>query len=897
MSFRVGMIAALIGAPLASAAAITAQQPVPSTLVPGVPSDSTHRTVTALGVDRDRRSLGAAQQTVSGDSITTAGETNLVAALAGRATGADVSGTGASGTSVSLLLRGARSATGNDQPLFVVDGVPVANETIAGDQNKIDFGSSLADIDPNDVASITVLNGPNAAALYGSRAQNGAVLMTTKTAAGTRGFTLTARQDYTFESPLRLPVFQTRYALGDNGVYFSGGIGAWGPAVFGTDQVQWWSHGQPALLIAQPNSERDFLVRGHTATTTAAVSAASSRADVRLGITNVGQDGLQPNSGLDLLNTSLSAGIEALPRLSIRVSGQYARRVANQEPVQGLAEDNALATFTLTGSGIDVTHLRTDALTNHQDAFASSFGFDNPYWDAYENSNRDTRDHAIGVLTAGYEFAPWLTASIRTGIDWWHDHDFERDSIIVVDPLPLLNGMAIGTTYREQNSDFLLSSAASLSHAVVMTVDAGAATRGGRTRSITTVSDDFGGFGRFSVISDRVKTNSLYYRTAFSFDSTWFVDATGRKDWTRLGDEFYPSASAAWNFARQAPNASSRGVVSAGKLRASWAQVGGEDGFFGVLDRTTSWEGGVDLGLLRDRMSLETTYYDERTRSRYLAFGGSTGFGSVDPMAVTNRGVELALGATALEHTTGLRWDVGLHFAANHSRVDGSMHGKGLGFVGPHAGIVVGHPYGTIDAEVPVRDSLGRAILTDGFPIDQTVPLGSELPSWVGGLENTLRYKEFSLMVLVDGRHGGHVYSETNAYGTLFGTLASTAALRGSSSLILPGVNPDGTPNTTPINPQFYLEQEARTATFAVYDGSAIALRELRLAYTAQPRVAGRLHLTTLEVAVIGRNLWIHAAAPNFDPQSVLDTGPTQGEEMFGVPSTRSVGLTLKVAP
>lgn len=203
---------------LATAPRLDAQQPVPSTLQPAVApsSDSSHRVVTALGIERDARSVAAAQQTVQGDSIAAAGETNIVSALAGRVAGADVSGTGASGTSVRLLLRGARTGAGNDQPLFVVNGVPVANETINSTEGNdaIDFGSTLADIDPNDVASITILDGPNAAALYGSRAQNGAVLITTKSAAGTRGFALTARQDYTFDSPQRLPQFQTRFALG-----------------------------------------------------------------------------------------------------------------------------------------------------------------------------------------------------------------------------------------------------------------------------------------------------------------------------------------------------------------------------------------------------------------------------------------------------------------------------------------------------------------------------------------------------------------------------------------------------------------------------------------------------------------------------------------------------------
>jgi TonB-dependent SusC/RagA subfamily outer membrane receptor len=895
---------AVLGAIVASAPGVAAQQPVPSTLQSGaaVSPDSSRRAVTALGIERDRRSLGAAQQTVRGDAITAAGEPNLISALAGRVTGADVSGTGASGTSVRLLLRGARTGAANDQPLFVVDGVPVANETISGGDtgDPIDYGSTLADIDPNDVASVTVLDGPNAAALYGSRAQNGAVLITTKSAAGTRGFSLSARQDYTFESPQRLPQFQDRYALGNDGVYSAGGLGAWGPAVYGTGQVQWWSNGQPAPLIAQPNNLRDFLVQGHTATTTAAVSGASSRGDARLGITSVDEGGVQPNSRLSHLNTSLSAGMEVLPRLTIRVNGQYAHFDANQQPVQGVSADDALAAFVFAGSAIDVGHLRMDALTNHADAFSTAFGVNNPYWDAYVNSNANARDHAIGVVSADYRFASWLRASVRTGIDWWHDHEFQRDPLVPEQFMPDGFSVVGGTTYREQNSDFLVSVAHSLGPVVGMSVDAGVATRGGRASDVVTVSDDVGRIGRVTDESNRVKTNSAYGRAGLSFDSTLFLDATGRKDWLVDGPAFYPSVSATYDFVHQSPNGLFGAVVSSGRLRASWAQVGGEASFTS-LDRTTSWEEGADLGFLRDRLVLSATSYDERTLTR--SFFVTLGLPREQSFVTTDRGLEVSVSATALERPDGLQWDLALHFASNRSRVQGPSSLTGIGGIGDPS-FVAGQPYGTIVAYAPVRDSLGRQVVDDGLPVDALRMLGSELPSWVGGLESDLRFKQFSVMLLVDSRHGEHVNSNTNLWGTTFGTLSSTIGMRqhgetiaDGGGIVIPGVNPDGTPNTTAVIPEVYYEFLARDAGFAVFDASEVELSEVRLGYSVRPSLAARLHLTTLEVAVIGRNLFIHSNAPNFDPQSVFDTGAGQGVETFGVPSTRSVGLTLKVVP
>ena len=892
---RACRLAAVLSAALVAAAPmLAAQQTTPATVLPGAPADSSHRAIAALGIERDRGSLGAAQQTVPGDALTAAGETDIVRALAGRVTGADVSGTGASGSSVSLLLRGARTAGGNDQPLFVVDGVPVANQSVSGRNGNIDFGGSLGDIDPNDVASITVLNGPNAAALYGSRAQNGAVLITTKRAARSSGFAVTARQDYTFESAQRLPQFQSRFALGSDGVYSPGGFGTWGPAVYGTEQVQWWSSGQPALLVAQPNDLRDYLVQGHTSTTTTAASAASSRADVRLGISRVGQAGVSPNSGFDRLGTSLSAGMDVLPRLRVRIDGAYTHFDASQQPVQGLDGDNPFQVFLFEGSALDLGRLRTDALTTRQNAFAAAFGTNNPYWDAFVNTNGDSRDHAIGVISADYAFAPWLRASIRSGIDWWHDREFAHD-VLATEPLfTELTGSASATTYREQNSDLLVSVARPLTTTLAVSVDAGLATRGGLTTQATTVSDQLGGLVSLSRISTRAQTNSAYGRLGASVDSTLFVDATGRKDWLATGPEFYPSVSVAYDFVRPTSGGMVGGLVSAGKLRASWAQVGGENRF-ALLDRTISQEEGIDLGFLHDRASLSATYYDERTVSRFLVFAFPSP--AERSLAVTDRGIELALNGAAVKGANGLEWDLGVRFATNRSHVQGRPSLVGINGIGSGS-ILTGHPYGTIVAYAPIRDSLGRMIIEDGIPDDQLQALGSELPSWVGGLESDLRYRQLSLVLLVDSRHGGRVYSRTNMWGTMAGTLSSTLGLRQQGgTIILPGVNPDGTPNTTAISPQGYYEFIAGDANIAGFDGSAIELREIRLAYAVQPRVAARLHLTTLEVAAIGRNLLIHSAAPNFDPQSVFDTGPDQGQEVPGLPSTRSVGLTLSIVP
>ncbi|HEX6039473.1 TonB-dependent receptor plug domain-containing protein, partial [Longimicrobium sp.] len=315
--------------------------------------------VTALGITREEREISTAVQEVEGDELARAGETNLVTALSGKVSGVTITNSNSPGGSSRIVIRGANSISADNQPLFVVDGVPVTNSAGGGGTmgyNAIDYGNVVQDLNPADIESITVLKGPNAAALYGSRAANGAVIITTKSGRGGGGGTVTASSTVTFEEPLRLPDYQNSYGQGFNGRYGyvngkGGGINddydeSWGPRLDNdTSVVQFFSNGQPAPWVSHPNNVRNFFETGRTANTSAAFSYAREGANMRLSVANLDQDGMYPGFKLQRTTVGFNGGADLNDRLRANASVQYVNTDANNRPAQGYGPDNVMWQF------------------------------------------------------------------------------------------------------------------------------------------------------------------------------------------------------------------------------------------------------------------------------------------------------------------------------------------------------------------------------------------------------------------------------------------------------------------------------------------------------------------------------------------------------------------------
>ena len=835
--------------------------------------------VTALGITRDERSLSTSVQSVQGSALTEARESNLVAALSGKVAGVQITNSNTAGGSSRIVIRGANSLTGGNQPLFVVDGIPVSNSAgFSGTRgyNGVDYGNAISDINPNDIESITVLKGPNAAALYGSRAANGAIIVTTKSGRRGSGTQVTASVNTTFETPLRLPDYQNRYGQGWNGEfnYLDGKGGgtrddydeSWGPRLdAGNMACQFDSPRDetgaciPTPLVSNPNNVRDFFETGRTTNSNLAFTASADRANVRLSLSRMDQDGMIPGFGMERTNVSLHGASNITPRLRTDASVQYISHSARNRPAQGYGGSNPMWQFLWFGRQVDINSLRER--TRNPDGTQYNWNniwSNNPYFVARENLNTDGRDRIVGNVSVAYDVLPWLSATVRTGTDWYEENRRQQYaagsySISGVDA----NGaLGVQNLFRQEtNTDFLLqASIPNTGDDWTVNVDFGGNRRDNTYRYNDIYIRNLAIPGVYSYSNyvepptvgdyrERRAVNSLYAQTRLGFRDYLFLDLSGRNDWSSTlpdgnNSYFYPAVSSSLVFSElvEIPG------LSFGRLRGGWAQVGNdaapyqlEDGYgfdipFGNAPRltasntlrnanlkpekTASWEFGTDLRFLDDRLGLGATYYQKATTNQLvnLEVSAMTGFTGryINAGKISNRGMELMVDATPVRLDNGFEWNVTANYSRDRAFVDELYEDMETITLGTYYSVSVqarkGERYGAMYGRKYVRDGEGNIVVgSNGLPLNSASNpigyLGNYNPDWVAGLGNTFRYRGLELGVLFDVRKGGNIYSLTNFYGRRSGVLVETLEGRENSlddRLIVKGVRVDASGDTIP---------------------------------------------------------------------------------------------------
>ncbi len=408
--------------------------------------------VTALGIKRDEKALGYSVQSIKGEGMTEARESNISNALSGKIAGVQVTGTsGSVGASSRIVLRGNSSITGNNEPLYVVDGVPIDNRSYgnAGSSGGVDLPNGAADINPDDIESVTVLKGPNAAALYGLRAGNGVIVITTKRGSAGKKFSVSVNSNITFSNPLLLPNYQNSYGQGGDPSYFeyvngaSGGVGdgvdeSWGPPLdVGLEFVQWDSQlysGQPLPWISRPNNVRDFLDTGVNTSNNVSLS----NENFRLSIGNSEELGMVPNTSLEKITIGLSGSIELGERMTAAVSLNYFNIDSGNLPISGYNNENPFQQFIWSARNVDFQSLRdwrsfplapvgtaaegTPLNWNHN--FQN-----NPYWVLETNLNTFSKDRLIGSIDLNYDLTDWMSLSTKIGTDSYSQLETQRQAI------------------------------------------------------------------------------------------------------------------------------------------------------------------------------------------------------------------------------------------------------------------------------------------------------------------------------------------------------------------------------------------------------------------------------------------------------------------------------------
>ncbi|MDR1414918.1 MAG: SusC/RagA family TonB-linked outer membrane protein [Odoribacteraceae bacterium] len=560
--------------------------------------------VTALGVTRESRTLGFSVQQVGGEMLVESRENNLLNGLNSRVAGVRVTApAGGIGASANIQIRGQNFVSGynyNNSPLFVVDGVPVSNNNeqsaraftgrqdfnnpnFTSGEGEVDYGNAAGEIDPNDIASISILKGPNAAALYGSRASNGVVLITTKSGQGARGLGVSFSSSFMLESPLVLPDYQYVYGQGRDGRYaYRDGAGGgandgvienWGPPMDGRLVAQWDSPLNPVTgervptpFIAYPHQLRDFLVTGHTATNNLSMVGGGERYDFRASYTNVSQRGVVPNTDLSRNSIGVNVGHELAPGVKFSVNMNYLQSSSDNRASYGAKnEDAIMRIFLYMPRNVDVKKLRDhwqegSGETRQASPVWNANGerLNNPYFVVRENLNGNKRERLFGHVKLEVDPLPDLHLLLRSGRDFYIDKRAMRHA---VSSTQYVNGyyQEDDVSFLETNHDLLLTYTRPLSDDLSLDLSAGGNLMRQRSERLGAIAPRLAIPGVYNITNNAVpiiagntfqekRVNSLYGTARIGYRNAIFLDLTGRNDWSSAlpranRSYFYPSAS------------------------------------------------------------------------------------------------------------------------------------------------------------------------------------------------------------------------------------------------------------------------------------------------------------------------------------------------------------------
>lgn len=690
--------------------------------------------VTAFGLTRERRSLGYSTTTVGSTALTEARETNVVRNLRGRVAGAEISQSPVAGGSSGILLRGVGSITGDNMPLIVVDGVPIDNSQTQATSvgwGGIDYGDGIGGVRADDIAEITVLKGPNAAALYGARASNGVLIITTKTGEARSGIGVEFNSNVTFDQLGMKPQFQNKWSTGYNFTWEDGNFVEYEGVMYpehtgGTD-----NHGPPLdgrLIImrhrpdlgpvpatAQPRDNiYNFYNTGVTANNAIAFSGGDQTTTYRVSFTDERNQGVVPNSEFSSNSVSLRVTSNLTDRLRIDGRANYFRHLGTNRPgLGGQLAQNTFLNMQMQARFIDMEWLKDYKNPDGTPKNASSRYPSNPYWLVNERQNSDTRDRVYGFLSASYDITNWLNLNVRGGTDTYLDQRFMRAALH--DPGDR-DGRVENRAFRiqENNYDFLLNAMGNITADFTGSIAFGGnyLTRSSEQTGITGTQLNIPGLYHINNANSRNtiydlserEMQSLYAMGQIGYRDILYLDLSARNDWSSTlgkGNEsfFYPAASLAF-VATDAFNIESS-VLTMARLRASYAQTGNDTfpyrtkaGYFldstdfngirmagtpGTIplvdlknELTKSWEFGADIVLFNNRLSLDVATYFASTFNQIFSVPVSTttGYGSrlINAGQIDNQGIELSVDARILQ-TTNFAWNLGFNAARNRNLV------------------------------------------------------------------------------------------------------------------------------------------------------------------------------------------------------------------------------------
>ncbi len=982
--------------------------------------------VTALGISREKKSLGYSVQEVKGDEINLTKSNDFTTALSGKVAGLQIKTNTNFGGSTNVIVRGSSSLTGNNQALFVIDGVPVDNSILNSTYQQrgghgYDYGNTAADINPNDIESVSVLKGAAATALYGSRAANGVILITTKKGGKNKAlgvaysgnFTLGVMDKSTFAK------YQKEYGAGYGLDWYSdsdrpgleyydwNGDGiddynvptyedaSMGEAFDPSLSVYQWNSFIPGLdtygkalpWVAAKHDPSYFFEKAQSWSHAIQVTGGGDNSTYRFSYQNLSQTGIMPNSNLDKNNFSFTGTYDITKKIKTTSFANFIRTNTKGRNTTGYS-GNILSSFRQWYQvNVDILDqkaafkkLGTNATWNMNapDDLTPAY-WDNPYWDRYKNYETDSRNRFVGYTKIDWEATNFMTITARAAIDYYAYIQEERRAVgSIAEAFGVgLNDNSSGYSvkrgdFSEINFDLMANFKKDLSEKLNLTgilgtnlrkrsfSDVWASTNGGlAVPGIYSLANTVSPLELPEENQGKVQVNGYFGNASLGVSNTLFLEGSLRIDQsstlpTDNNTYVYPSASASFVFTKFI----NPEILNLGKFRLNYAEVGNDAPFSSLHDvyyqafpfngngvayssntkknpdlkseRTKSFETGLTLNFLQNRVGVDVALYDNRTVDQIMpvAISYATGYSYkyVNSGEVSNKGIEIMLNLTPIK-TKDFRWDADINWSKNKSKVVSLAPGvENLQLASLQGGVTinarVGEPLGTIQGTDyvyynDVRKPENR-IIEDGYywttsTSDQVI--GDVNPDWTAGFRNSFSYKNLNLSFLIDWKHGGDLFSLDLWYGYSTGLYPETAGLNElgnpvrnyvtgnpatDGGLILQGVLPDGTKNTarsdqmgtyyTPLGSAY-----APNAMF-IYDASYIKLRELSLTYTLPSSLFKGTFINSASFGFVGSNLWIiHKNLPYADPETTQGAGNIQGWQSGVMPSTRNFGFTLNV--
>lgn len=852
--------------------------------------------VTALGIKRERKSLGYAIQDVKGDAILNSHENNVANALTGKIAGVQItrSSNGPGGSS-KIQLRGNNSVTGLNQPLIVVDGVPMDNFTGADNNDywnpSADMGNGLSDINPEDIESMSVLKGASAAALYGSRAGNGVILITTKSGRQTKGLGITVTGTVSAESVFMKPDMQTTYGQGTQGVYNSTSGLSWGPRIEGQEYVRW--DGQKVKMQSYDNLD-NYYGTGTELQENVTLSQQYGKTSIYASMTNMNNKSMTPGAKLNRTNLMLRGVTSFGKNDAWTFDGkvQYIRNKANNRPVSGNNNNNsALGLYTFPTT-LDIRDFENCIDENNEMVWWNKDG-NNPYWMSKYSLSDDSRDRFLMNASLKYKVLSWLTAEIKAGTDMYTLEATRR----------VYSGNSNVTTLYEQNINHFYEN--NFSYLLTATKDnifdkfGGTVTFGGNL--MATKKTGMKGLASKLVIPNKFslnngenkadisetytqkKINSLYGTVGINYDGWAFLDATFRNDWSSaLSKEnrsfFYPSVSASWLFGEMFNKIGKKmpSWFSFGKIRASYAEVGNDmdpyqlynlystspDSHGGITASSSntlynknvknelikSYEVGVELKFLNNRLGLDFAWYKSNATNQLmnLPVNSLSGYNykKINAGDIQNTGIELMAYATPIR-TKDFEWTINYNISHNNNTIKDLYDGVDRYQLGGYDNIRIyaikggkyGEIWGTKFLRVEDGQYKGQLLLTsDGLPqaTSEMEKIGDQQATCNMGLTNSFSYKGWNLSFQIDARIGGEIFSGTNAMMQRSGTAAATApGGKRVDDMVVAGVYKDASgnyvQNTNKVTTQQYWNAVAGTGNMGIGEANIYSASNIRL--------------------------------------------------------------------